>query len=64
MAAMLTLVIIILTVTDSRNRQVVTSIVRPEAGTACSEDVVAHACRGMKGEGSKGHLPELRLRCP
>ena len=48
----------------SRNRQMVTSIAIAEAGTACSEDVVAHACRGMRGKGSKGYLPERRLRYP
>jgi len=35
---------------DSRNRQVVTSIAKPEAGTACIEDVVALACRGRNGK--------------
>ena len=35
---------------DSRNRQVVTSIAIPEAGTACSEDIVALACRGRNGK--------------
>ena len=37
-------------ITDSRNRQEVTSIVRTEAGTACSEDIVALACRGRNGK--------------
>ena len=41
---------IMLTVADSRNRQVVTSIAIPEAGTACSEDIVAHARRGRNGK--------------
>ena len=48
-AAMITTVTT-LTVKDSRNRQMVTSILRPEAGTACSEDIVAHACRGRNGK--------------
>ena len=30
---------------DSRNRQMVTSTAMTEAGTACSEDVAALACR-------------------
>ena len=32
---------------DSRNRQKVTSIAVTAAGTACIEDFVALACRGM-----------------
>ena len=42
--------VIILMIVDSRNRQMVTSIVRSEAGTACSEDIVALACRGRNGK--------------
>ena len=40
----------LLRIIDSRNRQVVTSIAIPEAGTACSEDIVALACRGRNGK--------------
>ena len=48
-AALITLVIN-LTVKDSRNRQMVTSILRPEAGTACREDIAALACRERTGQ--------------